>query len=98
MSKTPEQSFCFGNYNPESQKCVNCELNKKCHNDLAGGINASGILGGIDRINQMEQICGKTPDWIYAWDELSDEELATMKTENPSKWNLYNLYSPGLSD
>jgi len=62
------------------------------------GMNASGILGGLDKLNQIEGLLGEAPDWVYDWDELSEQELATMERENPEKWNLYNHYSPGLSD
>ena len=92
MNISVETPLCFGNYGPFKKDCKRCPVAGGCLNDQAG-FKASELLNAMDAQRQRIEACGEPPDWVYKWDEYSDEELNTLKTEDPKKYAIYQGWS-----
>lgn len=90
--------MCFGNFDAESKdfECKDCPNRTDCVNDLFG-MNVVGLVENMERMELLEKRYG-LPDWVLEWDSLSEEELDTLKAEEPERYRFYSLLNSGIQD
>ena len=91
------KKLCFGNFPLENGECNSCSDKADCWDDQAGwGI--SRVTIDSEALQQIEQQLGGVPDWVFEWDELSEEELNKLKLEEPERFRIYSLLNSAIQD
>lgn len=90
------RKLCFGNFDLRKGKCKPCPLKVECSDDQAG-FRFGTITANSERMMHMEELVG-LPDWVFEWDELSEEELAKLQVEEPERAKIFNLLNSGIQD
>ena len=88
---------CFGNFTLGDKKCELCPDQAACHDDQAGwGINQA--TSDAERTVMIEAQMRGVPDWVFVWDELSEEELEKLRVEEPERSKIFDLFNSGIQD
>lgn len=86
---------CFGYFNLGSEKCNRCPRANSCM-DRQAGWGISTFLSDLGGTIEVEKLSGGVPPWVLEWDEMSPEELETMKKENPGMHAHYQRFNSGV--
>ena len=91
------RKFSFGNFTLGDGECMACSDKAACLDDQSGwGI--SQLICDAERTSLVEEQMGSVPDWVFEWDELSEEELESLRAEDPERAKIFDLLNSGIQD
>lgn len=90
--------LCFGLFQLEDRDCGQCEVAERCADAFAGW-RLGLFLKDLGRTMVIEQLAGGVPpEWVFEWDNLPEEELMAMASEQPVLYRKYMQYNAGIRD